>query len=1140
MTPRDEATETQVHAADPAASTWLAANAGSGKTRVLTDRVARLLLSGTDPQRILCLTYTKAAAAEMQNRLFRRLGEWAMLEEGRLRTALEDLGAPGPVDAPAIAAARRLFARAIETPGGLKIQTIHSFCAGLLRRFPLEAGVPPDFTEMDDRAAALMREEVLQDLAGGEDPEAVDALAGLVSGDDVDRLLATLSARAAAFAEPLDEAAARRLFGLPENLTETALVAEALTGGEAALCAALIPLMAASGTQDGKDAAKLAAIDLAALTPATLAALEDVLLYGEKAKLPFGPKADRLPTKGLREGAAAHLMDDLAALMDRLAATRPRRIAVAAAVKCAALHRFARAFLPRYAERKARRGWLDFDDLITRAAALLSDRGVAQWVLWRLDGGIDHILVDEAQDTSPAQWQVIERLAEEFTAGEGARAVARTIFVVGDKKQSIYSFQGADLTAFDAMRDHFATRFRAAGAALVDRTLAHSFRSAEAILRLVDLTFDERLHRGIGGETKHVAFHAALPGRVDLWPAVPRPEAPGDEDWDDPVDRVPDNAAPVVLARRIASVLKGLIDAGTMLPVAKGAPRRMGAGDVLILVQRRSELFSEIIRACKAAGLPVAGADRLKLGAELAVKDLAALLSFLATPEDDLSLAAALRSPLFGWSEDDLFRLAHPRSARAFLWEVLRGSEGHADTRRVLSDLRDAADFLRPYDLVERILTRHGGRRRLIARLGPEAEDGIDAFLAQALAYERMEVPSLTGFLVWLETDEVEVKRQLSSGQGAIRVMTVHGAKGLEAPVVILPDCGQRRNDVKDQVLALDDGTPVWKAAAADCPPEIDAARTAIERRQEEERMRLLYVALTRAEVWLMVAAAGEVGSGTDSWHATVADGMARAGAVALADPVLMAAGAGEVLRLSNGDWPAPDVSAAEAAGTEVPADLPAWAGTPPPVWPEDAKPLSPSDLGGAKALPGEGGADTEVALRQGRDLHLLLEHLPGWPRADWPALAQDLLAPEAEAGTMSLRLAEARALLDAPALAPVFAPGTLAEVELTATLPELQGRRIRGTVDRLIVSPDRVLAVDFKTNAVVPGRAEEVPDGILRQMGAYAAALGQIYPGRAVEVAVLWTRTGALMPLPPALVMAALRAVPPPGPRLDAARPGP
>lgn len=292
--------------------------------------------------------------------------------------------------------------------------------------------------------------------------------------------------------------------------------------------------------------------------------------------------------------------------------------------------------------------------------------------------------------------------------------------------------------------------------------------------------------------------------------------------------------------------------------------------------------------------------------------------------------------------------------------------------------------------------------------------------------------------------------------------------------------------------------------------------------------MRLLYVALTRAEVWLMVAAAGDVGSGTDSWHATVADGMVRAGAAAHGDPVLAAAGLDRVDRLQSGVWPAAEPGSAVAGPAEA-IVLPGWAVTAPPVWPENPRPLSPSDLGGAKALPGEGGAETEVALRQGRQLHLLLEHLPDWPGTDWPGLAREILAADATETETEHRLAQARQLIEDPRLAAIFAPGTLAEVELSATLPELQGRQIRGTVDRLCITPDRVLAVDFKTNAVIPARAEDVPDGILRQMGAYAAALRQIYPGRSVEVAVLWTRSGTLMPLPTALVLDALGAVPAP-----------
>ena len=1123
----NDATRAQVRAADPAGSTWLSANAGSGKTRVLIDRVARLLLQGTEPQRILCLTYTKAAASEMQNRLFTRLGEWAMLPEPKLHDALADLGITGSIDAGALASARRLFARAIETPGGLKIQTIHSFCAALLRRFPVEAGVSPDFTEMDDRTASLLRAEIVEDLADGVDVGAVDALAALVSGDDLAPLLADLGRNSDVFSNPLTRAEALALFDLPAGITAEAILADVLRGDESTMFAALLPALAASGTNDAKAAAKLATLDFERPDLATLAGLESVLLTGAGAKAPFTAKIGSFPTKALREGKAAPLIPDLEALMERVETARAARIALAAAEKTLALHRFAAAFLPRYAARKAARGWLDFDDLITRAAALLGDRAVAAWVLFRLDGGIDHVLVDEAQDTSPAQWKVIERLTEEFTAGEGARGTERTIFVVGDKKQSIYSFQGADLTEFDGMHAHFTAKFAAVGRAMEAMELQHSFRSAEAILRVVDLTFDDRVNRGLGGAPKHLAFHIDKPGRVDLWDPVPKPDTAEPKNWYDPVDILPDAHEHVVLARKIATRIRQMIDTGTSI-LEKGRPRRVHEGDFLILVQRRGPLFSEIIRACKVAGLEIAGADRLKLGAELAVKDLAALLNFLALQEDDLSLAAALRSPLFGWSEAQLYDLAHNRGDRVYLWQALRNREdAFAPTIAILDDLRDWADFLRPYELLERILTRHGGRRHLLARLGPEAEDGIDALLAQALAYERTEVPSLTGFLVWMQTDEVEVKRRLDSASRAIRVMTVHGAKGLEAPVVILPDTAKRADLVRDEIYMTGQGIALWKTPAAESPALIADLREDLKERQRQERMRLLYVAMTRAESWLIVCAAGDTGAGDDSWHALVAAAMDKAGAA-----TAPAAGGdwdfGPGKRFELGAWPAP-IPSAQTDAIRFADTLPTpgrWLADPAPEPPEPGAALSPSALGGAKALPGEAGLDEEEAKRRGTMIHLLLEHLPLSPRAEWPAIANALLSVEEDATSAEIEtvLAEAAAVLESRALAAIL-PRALREVELTAALPELDGRRVHGTVDLLLIEPARVLAIDYKSNAIVPDHPGAIPDGILRQMGAYAAMLGQIYPGRAIETAILWTRTGELMAIDPDIVRAALRS---------------
>ena len=1097
---RDDATERQVQAADPRASTWLSANAGSGKTRVLTDRVARLLLDGVEPQRILCLTYTKAAASEMQNRLFRRLGEWAMLDDAPLGLALAALGVAA-VGHDTLARARRLFARAIETPGGLRIQTIHSFCATLLRRFPLEAGVSPRFTELDDRTARLLRDGIVEEMADRIAPGIVADLARAYTGEDFGALTAEIARHRAGLLPPLDAVACRRLYGLPGGMDARALLDQVFLGGEAEWMARVVTILDAGSANDRKAAARLRALPLDTPTLGTLADLEAILLTGAAAKEPYTAKIGSFPTKDSR-AALGPLLNPLEALMARVEAARPLRCCLLAAERARLLHAFAGVFLPLYDARKAERGWLDFDDLIQRAKALLTEPSVAQWVLFRLDGGIDHILVDEAQDTSPDQWRVIELLAQEFTAGRGAREIERTLFVVGDKKQSIYSFQGADVAAFDRMRNEFSRRLSGAARRLEQLDLLHSFRSSPAILRLVDLTFDERRRQDLGGEVRHIAFRSDMPGRVELWPLVPAGKDPEPENWFDPVDLLSDEHHAARLARQVARRIRAMIDDGVQIP-HEGGFRPVTAGDVLILVQRRSDIFAEIIRACKEARLPIAGADRLKLGGELAVRDLSALLAFLATPEDDLSLAAALRSPLFGWTEGQLYDLAHGRPG--YLWRALRDHEAdHPETTAILRDLRDQADYLRPFDLIERALTRHDGRRRLLARLGDEAEDGIDELLSQALAYERTDVPSLTGFLTWLTTDEVEVKRQMEGAGGRIRVMTVHGAKGLEAPVVILPDTADRTPRERDEIFALEDGALVWKTAAADSPPQIAAAREARRVRAAAENLRLLYVALTRAQCWLIAAAAGKLDSG-EAWHDLIRQGMQAAGATQHPDGRMT---------LTDGDWPAPTPGMAPPE-TPPPA-LPDWARRPAAEPARAAPLLSPSDLGGAKALPGEGLA-ADIAMARGSVLHLLLERLPQHPADDWDSVARGLAPDLADLPDL---LAEARAVLTAPHLAGLWSQDALLEVAVTA---DLAGRRLLGTIDRLILGPDRVLAIDYKSNVEVPATAEATPEGILRQMGAYAEALAQIYPGQRIETAILWTRTARLMPLPPEIVRSAL-----------------
>ncbi|WP_135502794.1 double-strand break repair helicase AddA [Roseovarius aestuariivivens] len=1112
---RDDATQRQVDASSPGRSTWLSANAGSGKTKVLTDRVARLLLSGTDPQNILCLTFTKAAANEMQNRLFKRLGEWAMLPDSGLLKELEELGVEQALSPDLLAEARRLFAIAIETPGGLKIQTIHSFCSSLLRRFPLEAGVSPQFREMEERATALMRADVIEDIATRDHAQVLYDLAALVTDQDLSKISAEIVRHREAFAHPLSDEELSLMFGIAPDFNSEKLLSECVQGDEMDILASLLPHMRQGGTTDQNHAERLVRLDRIDLN--AIPELESIFLY-QSGQNPFSARIGKFPTQKVQK-TVPDLMPRVEAWMRRIEDAREKRLALTARQNTRVLHAFARAFLSVYDRMKLTSGLLDFDDLILKARDLLTDRKVADWILFKLDGGIDHILVDEAQDTSPAQWQLIEKLSQEFTSGEGARSgIERTIFVVGDKKQSIYSFQGADPDGFDRMRKLFADRIEASGPPLQDMEMEFSFRSAQTILTLVDQTFGPYAQSGFTQKEAHKAFKSKMPGRVDLWPLVEKEQSPDLPPWDQPIDiRVPGNPASI-LANRVADAVTDMI-AKSHLPDKSGqSGRRVRAGDILVLVQRRGPVFHEIIRACKTAGLPVAGADRLRVGAELAVRDLRALLAFLDTPEDDLSLATALRSPLFSWSEAQIFDLAHAREKR-YLWAEMRRREADfQDTFSELQALRKAADFLRPYDMIERILTRHHGRHRLLSRLGPEAEDGIDALLSQAMTYEQQAVDSLTGFLVWMETDELEIKRQTDSAGDQIRVMTAHGAKGLESPIVILPDCAKRQFR-QEQKLARTDDTVIWRAT--------DKERPALQRRLDErqrdheqaERDRLLYVAMTRAEQWLIVAAAGELSKEDRDWY-----GMVRAGMLELNATTCPFDG-GEGLRLQDGNWDVSETILQQAQPKER-VELPEY-------FNKNAKParqanetLSPSDLGGSDALAGGQGLDEESAKRRGRQIHRLLEFLPQVPVALWTETADDLLSKGPDAATsqeVPLLLAEVEKVLNKPSLQKLFAADALAEVPVTADLPELGQRRIHGQIDRLLIAADRVLAVDFKTHATIPESVDDCPESILRQMGAYASALSRVYPDRRIETAVLWTRNAELMSLPHDLVMRAL-----------------
>ena len=1110
----NSATRAQIIASDARFSSWLTANAGSGKTKVLIDRVARLLLDGVQPEQILCLTYTKSAAAEMKNRLFDRLGKWAMLADQELNFSLLEMGIQTQLGIEELKKARTLFARAIEAPGGLKIQTIHAFCSSLLRKFPLEAGISPQFGELTERGQRDLYLKVLEILSADEaTEESFEHFSKIANVSNWEETISKIVSKRNIFAKNKSRAEIYEAFSLSSEVSIEDDISSHFQNGTMSFLKKISGCLQQSNSKVdqkiSKELSKISSIDLTSLQ-----LLEKIFLYSKNSKAPFTAKLGKFSTKEMRNGFLADYIDEIDDFMVRLETFRNRRLSYLAAETSFSIHKFASVFLQVYTEQKNFKGLLDFDDLINIAVNLLTTSAVADWVLYRLDGGIDHILVDEAQDTSPSQWKVIETLAQELTSGQGIKENrSRTVFVVGDQKQSIYSFQGADPGQFDRVRDRFSAKLEGAEKTLQVASLDYSFRSSQTILALVDKIYEDARAEDFGWGRKHLAFKSELPGRIDLWPIIPKKLNPNLSKWEEPIELISDADHFVSLARLIAQEIKRMIDQDVQVPEQKTINkqptfRSVRAGDFLILVQRRSEIFHEIIRACKDANLPIAGADRLRLAGELAIKDICNFLSFIDNADDDFSLAAILKSPFFGWNEKSLFELAHSREEMT-LWQALRNDPiKFAHELEVFEDLRSVADLVRPYELIERILILHNGRSLLIGRLGKEAEEGIDTLLTQAMDYESSEIPSLTGFLAWISDENIEVKRQFDSSVNQIRVMTVHGAKGLEAPIVILPETHDFKNEISDEILFTDE-LAFKKFSSTERSDKTTEVYNSQKQKNSAERDRLLYVALTRAEVWLIVAAAGNVSDDGKSWYKKVEKGLINLDAKS--EPFSH----GHGLRYQHGKWlvgKRSEKHRKKASKIQLPQIFKENLGTPV----KFEKFINPSNLMGSKSIQRiDKVTEGDGAKLFGTIVHLLLEKLPKSNSNDWQNIVPNLLkwaeiyVPE-ETQTRAYKQAEN--ILKNPSFEFIFAPDVLAEVQFSTIVESVGGIPIVGVIDRLVLSQESALIIDFKTNQEVPSSIDEVPLGILKQMGAYAASMQKVFPKKNIELGIIWTHSAELM----------------------------
>lgn len=1096
-------------AADPQACVWVAASAGTGKTKVLTDRVLNLLLEGAAPQRILCLTFTRAAAGEMQNRLHQKLSEWVTISPELLKERLTEFLGLAPTSAQ-ILRARTLFPLVLDSPGGMKIQTIHGFCQSILKRFPLEAKLTPHFQVLDETLSDHLLQKVQDDLLRT-DHELRPYLAKLTDiFDDTSfsEMLSYLMGERHKWSWLLHEPAGRarmeieRLLNICLDDSPQDFIANAFNDryfDRPGL------LKAAESLQLGSDTDQQRGRDLW-----TLLQNPQIDAYASLFLTATGEVRKRLATKKVLD-EYPEVLDVMVREAERIQELQNRLRSLDCGIRTWSVINLGIAILKKYSQEKQRRGLLDYNDLIEHTAHLLRLPDVAPWVLYKLDGGLDHILVDEAQDTNLHQWTVISALAEEFFSGKGAREDKRTLFVVGDAKQSIYSFQGANPYVFDGMRQYFTKAVKAAKANWREVQLNISFRSTQAVLAIVDKVFEQVAARdGVAIQEELIEHHSYRKGQggtVEVWPLIAPQDESELESWAPPIHVESQDIAPQMrLAHVMAAQIKHWLDQKELLP-AKGRPIR--AGDIMVLVRRRSSFVEDLVRALKKEGVPVAGADRMDLLSHLAVQDLIALGRFVIQPLDDLNLACVLKGPFLNMTEDQLFDLAHNRGDTS-LWHCLQAQKNHFTA--ILDDMRDVASTSTPFDFYATLLGAKGGRKAILGRLGYDALDPIEEFLNVVQQYQSNNVASLLGLLTWLSLGDLEVKRDLEHGtQDVVRIMTVHGSKGLQAPIVFLPDTVQLPRN-SDRILWASCGDqarlPILSPLSSKGCTVTDQLKQIAQHQIDQEYRRLMYVAMTRAEDRLYVCGwQTQQDPAETSWYKMIESSVKEIGAAVAFDfsSISPHGWQGKGFKYTCPQLVVLDDASVKTAPEKTIA-MPDWLKLKPAAEEISAGPVRPSGSVQMRFTPED--------FDRGTVLHKLLQYLPDVPNQHRAQAGLQLLktmsqVPQDQRYEL---VQDVMRVLQDERLKDIFSPQGRAEVPITG---KIGGRVVSGQVDRLVVVNNEVIIVDYKTHRIAPTDVQKVPTIYLHQLATYKEILQRIYMHHTIRCILLWTHTLNVMEIP-------------------------
>lgn len=1134
----------QKQATIPEYDVWVSASAGSGKTKVLTDRVLRLLLPDPDerwlgaaPHKILCITFTKAAASLMALRVQSRLGEWAVMNEDDLSKSLLDLLGTSPTPF-MMQSARKLFSTVLDTQNGLSIMTIHAFCQSILGRFAIEAGVTPGFSILEESIAHDLIQKIIDKLIDdcdqGKQPDIEPSFRKIATYLDLDKLRDTLfsfMSKSREISEFFKQCPSPhhirttilKNLGQDENLTPDMCFNDFINSVSQPDLQRIAKILGTGAATYQKNGQKLA--DWLALSvqnqQTQMGIFKDALLNKEGKIRSVGSKIENAhpdisPLIELAISKYYVYQDKLACLIQ---AQQTSDILIVIQ-KCFA----------EYEARKKQLNALDFNDLILKTRTLLESESL-DWVQYKLDEGIDHILVDEAQDTNIHQWQIINRLSDEFLSGMGNNQRHRSLFVVGDEKQSIFSFHGAAPEAFKTMRDFFENRSHLAQRNFKKIPLETSFRSTPPILQLVDTVFDTpQLSSHLGLQTSqklvHFPHRDKASGLIELWDPiiVDKVDTKNIEmKWSLPPTSTnregqkneTSTASP--LAAQIATTISGWLENGEVL---KSSGLKIEPRDILILVRTRTSFVPDLVRQLKIRGVPVSGIDRMKLIDQIAVMDCLALAKFARFPNDDLSLACLLRSPFIRISEDKLMELALGRPST--LWDSV---QSHCDSG-IVEWLKIAIRKSRtekPFDFFDDILNGicpfdgvMTGWRAFASCLGADCLDPLDEFLSYCLSKESSGVFSLEEMVMILEKSPIEIKRDTGDGEkdsvNQVRIMTVHASKGLEAPIVFLPDIMSVPSRGKiDALQWINQSSPIplWAARTADgCSTYQNLKETSYDK-MISEHLRLLYVALTRPRDRLYMMGESKTLQFKDfSWYKLIYDAFQKIPHQKIENIYRFETQQLEIIYDKA-------VSSPQLIDTQ---SLPAW------VF-EKAKDdnqkrkkvIQPSKLEGGKGDRARSPIDPNYLHRfkRGNLTHKLFQILPDIPSENRKYAAEMFLSRSGQDLTAEIRaeiILETLNILNDPVFADVFGENSMAEVPISGDLGD--GRMISGQIDRLVIGHNKILIVDFKTNRPSPRHENDIPEAYKNQLKAYKIGLLRIFPNKEILCALLWSDQPILMPV--------------------------